>query len=128
MEANIAALSKHQIANFFTKHAPTTQEECHRKAALLAGGPVHPAPVQGATSYTVVSDDGSLVVQFRAGPDALDLDLLGHVELAYRPFAPHHQHVGMLGTLHIYAMNNVGGVSVYLAMDQLHGDACSLLR
>lgn len=30
--------------------------------------------------------------------------------------------------LHIYTMNNVGGISMYLARDQLHRHDCYLLR
>lgn len=128
MEANIAALSKHQIAQLFSKHAPITQERCDHEAEVLVGGPVHPSPVQGATSYTVVADTNERVVQFRADPDALDLEFLAHVEKAYQPFMPHHKYARKLHTLHVYTMSNVGGDAVYLSMDQLHSNNCSLLQ
>lgn len=61
------------------------------KAEGLVCGAVHPSPVQGATSYTVMADTGERVVQFCAGLDALDLGFLAHVEEAYQPFVPHHR-------------------------------------
>lgn len=128
MEAGIAALSKHQIAQFFHRNAPATQEKCHQEAEIIVGGHVHPAPVQGATSYTVVADNNCGIVQFRAGSNVLDLDLLAYVEQAYRPFTPHHRYIGILSTLHVYTMDDVGGVSIYLALGQLHRNDCVLLR
>ncbi len=131
MEGCIAALSKYQISKFFAQHAPTTQEACNQEAEQCIGGSVHPAPVQGATSYTVVADDdaaGGFVVQFRADDFALDLGFLARVEQAYRPFMPHHQHIGIKGGLHLYTIDNVGGKAMYLAADQLHWNNCYLLR
>ncbi len=70
--------------------------------------------------YTVVpDDDNGTVVQFRAADDAFNLDLLMSVEQAYGRFVPRHQRASNLGELHVYTMTNIGGVSVYLARDQL---------
>ena len=71
--ASIAKLSKVQIATFFSNNAPATQKLCDQEAERLMDMPVHPASVQGGTSYAVVSDDGTCVVQFRSGCFALDV-------------------------------------------------------
>ncbi|KIM36556.1 hypothetical protein M413DRAFT_13896 [Hebeloma cylindrosporum] len=128
MEASIAKLSKHQISAFFSKNSSAMQEQCDQEAERLTGTSVHPAPVQGGTSYTVVSDDETSVVQFRSGSHALDIDLLRCVEQAYMGFTPRHQFVGYLGELYVYRMGNVGGISMYLARDQLCKNDFSLLR
>ncbi len=104
MEGCIAALSKYQISKFFAQHAPTTQEACNQEAEQCIGGSVHPAPVQGATSYTVVADDdaaGGFVVQFRADDFALDLGFLARVEQAYRPLhaAPTNTSASKVGSM-----------------------------
>ena len=67
MEANLAALAKYQISNFFTKNAPATQEECNREAERITDEAVYITSLQGGDSYTVVSNDKLRIVQFRAG-------------------------------------------------------------
>lgn len=84
--------------------------------------------MQGGCSYTVVTESGSLVVQFRSSDSALDLGFLQDIEQAYKGFVPHHESVGKIGELHVYRMNNVGGVAMYLARDQLHANDCLLLK
>ncbi|KAI1180364.1 hypothetical protein F4777DRAFT_529966 [Nemania sp. FL0916] len=126
MEASISALSRYQISQFFTENAPVTQEQCNQEAERITGASASPSAVQGGTSYTVVA--GESVVQFRADRSALDLQLLGCVEQAYAGFVPHHLHSGQEGNLHIYTMNNIGGISMYLARDQLRRDNCRLLQ
>ncbi|EIN13007.1 hypothetical protein PUNSTDRAFT_98024 [Punctularia strigosozonata HHB-11173 SS5] len=128
MEDSIAALSKFQIANFFEKSNPTTQQQCDQRAEQLAGTSVRPTPVQGADSYTVVSDDETCVVQFRASDSVMDMDLIDCVEKAYTGFTPSHCWAGNLGQLYVYTMNNVGGIAMYLARDRLNENNFSLLR
>jgi hypothetical protein len=128
MDASIAALSKFQITNFFSKNAPLTQQECNEEAQRLIGVSVHAASVQGGDSYTVVSDDDTYVVQFRAAYSALDIGFLECVEQAYGGFTPRHQLVGNLGNLHVYKMGNVGGVAMYLARDKLNQNNFLFLR
>ncbi|KAI9822089.1 MAG: hypothetical protein M1826_000549 [Phylliscum demangeonii] len=124
MDASISQLSRKQISDFFSKNPRPTPQECDGAAGRITGTSVHPATVQGGASYTVVG--GSLVVQFRHA--ALDLQFLACVEQAYAGFMPQHRSGGTLGKLHIYTMNNVGGISMYLARDQLHRHDCYLLR
>jgi hypothetical protein len=124
----MAHLSRQQISDFFSKSAPITQQQCDQEAERIAGGSIQPAPVQGGASYTVLANDGALVVQFRAGRSALDLDLLGHVQRTYGSFVPRHEMAGRLGDLHVYTMDNVGGVATYLARERLHQHDCYLLR
>ncbi|POR38964.1 Uncharacterized protein TPAR_00836 [Tolypocladium paradoxum] len=125
MEAIMAHLSRQQISEFFSKCAPTTQQQCDQEAKRIVGGAIHPAPVQGGASYT---NDGALVVQFRAGRSALDLDLLGYIQQTYGGFVPRHELAGRLGELWIYTMDNIGGVAMYLAREQLHQHNCRLLH
>ena len=128
MESSIAKLSKHQISVFFSKNASSTQQQCDQEAERITGMTVHTSPVQGGNSYTVVSDDETCVVQFRSAGSALDIDLLQCVEQAYIGFMPRHQWVGYLGDLYVYTMGNVGGISMYLAREQLCKNNFSLLR
>lgn len=124
----MADLSRLQISKFFSESAPITQQQCDQEAQRIAGGSIQPTPVQGGGSYTVLADDGTLVVQFRAGRSPLDLDLLGYVKETYGGFVPRTETAGRLGELHVYTMNNVGGVAMYLAREQLHQNNCCLLR
>ncbi|KAF8184438.1 hypothetical protein BJ912DRAFT_974834 [Pholiota molesta] len=126
MEALISQLSRQQIAAFFSKNASVTQQQCDAEAARIAGASGSPAPVQGGTSYTVIA--GEYAVQFRASHSALDIGLLRGVEHAYAGFTPVHEDAGTLGALLVYKMNNVGGVAMYLARDQLHRDDYRLLE
>ncbi|KAJ3495405.1 hypothetical protein NLJ89_g10631 [Agrocybe chaxingu] len=126
MEALISQLSRMQISEFFSRNAPVTQQQCNLEAARIAGASARPATVQGGTSYTVVAE--GYAVQFRASNSALDLEFLGGVEQAYAGFTPLHENAGKLGELLIYKMNNVGGVAMYLARDQLYRDNYRLLR
>ncbi len=110
-----------QIDAFFSDNAPSTQQECNQQAERTIGRRVRPAPVQGAASYTVVPADDAVesVVQFRAADYALDLQFLQYVEQTYGRFVPQHRDAGKLGKLHIYTMDNIRGISAYLARDQL---------
>jgi hypothetical protein len=126
MEALISQLSQQQISAFFSKNAPVTQQQCDAEAARIAGASGSPAPVQGGTSYTVIA--GEYAVQFRASDSALDIDLLRGVEQAYAGFTPVHEDAGTLGGVRVYKMNDVGGVAMYLARDQLHRDNYRLLE
>ncbi len=126
MEASISALSKHQISEFFSKNGPATQQQCNEEAQRITGVSASPSAVQGGTSYTVIA--GAFVVQFRAGESALNLGLLKCVEQAYAGFVPQHLYSGQVGKLHVYQMDNVGGISMYLVREQLFRDNYNLLR
>ena len=110
------------------RRMPTTQQQCDQEAERLTGMSVHTAPVQGGNSYTVLSNDETVVVQFRAGDSALDISLLECIEQAYGGFAPRHQFVGNMGELHVYTMSNVGGISMYIAREELFQNNFYLLR
>ncbi len=71
---------------------------------------------------------GQRVVQFRAPNSPLDMVFLRSVEQAYAGFAPQHEHRGQFGQLHVYVMNNVGGVSMYMARTELQDNNYRLLR
>ena len=126
MERLIADLSKMQISQFFAKNPLSTQQECDQEATRITGAPVRPSLLQGGTSYTVVSEN--VVVQFRSEGHALDIGFLDHIEQAYAGFVPHHVSAGKLGDLHIYTMNNVSGLSMYLARKELQQNDCYLLQ
>ena len=110
--------------------APITQEQCDQEAARITNGLVHPSAVQGGTSYTVVSTTttGMIVVQFRRADSAFDLELLGYAQEAYANFMPRHEMAGNFDKLLVYTMNDVGGISMYLARDKLFKNNFSLLR
>ncbi|KAJ4864703.1 hypothetical protein T069G_01233 [Trichoderma breve] len=81
---------------FFEKSAPVTQAQCNTEAERITGEPVKPTAVQGGCSYTVITESGSLVIQFRSSDSALDLGFLQDIEQAYKGFVPHHESVGKL--------------------------------
>ncbi|KAK7686443.1 hypothetical protein QCA50_010667 [Cerrena zonata] len=126
VDASIAKLSLKQISDFFSRNPGTMRQECDGEAERITGVSVHPTPVQGGGSYTVIG--GTLVVQFRSGEDALDLQFLGYIEQAYAGFVPERRSNGTLGKLHVYTMNDMGGISMYLARERLFRDDCHLLR
>lgn len=132
MQTLIHTLSQLQISEFFSENAPPSQTACDQHAAHLLNTPsVRPAQVQGSTSYTVVPFDDNVghVVQFRTPEYAFDLDFLGFVERTYgERFVPRHRCVGALGGLLVYSMNDVRGVSVYLARERLRADGGWRLR
>ncbi|WEW59280.1 hypothetical protein PRK78_004749 [Emydomyces testavorans] len=125
MEASILALSKYQISQFFSE-TPVTQQQCDQEAERITGVSAIPSTVQGGSSYTVITGDH--VVQFRASHSALDMPLLKCIEKIYMNFVPHHLYAGELDKLHIYKMNNIGGISMYLAREQLYQDNYRLLQ
>lgn len=66
-------LSKSKYCDIFvSRNASLTQQECDQEAERMLRMPVHPASVQGETSYTVVPNDGIYVIQFRSGSSAVD--------------------------------------------------------
>jgi hypothetical protein len=75
-----------------------------------------------------LTDDGELAIQFRAARSALDLDHVGYIKQIYGNFVPRHEISGRLGELHVYKMDNVGGIAMYLAREQLLQHNCRLLR
>ena len=125
---SLEALSRAQITQFFSKNAPLTQHSCNQEAERLIHRPVHPADIQGASSYTVVSNDDTCIVQFRLSSSALNMDFIKSVEQAYNGFIPHHEFIDNYDKLLVYKMNNVGGRSMYLARKELHQSDPPLLR
>jgi hypothetical protein len=119
-----------QISRFFLNSPSTTQQQCDQEAERITGGPVHPTTMQGAATYTVLSNarNGGLVVQFRHGGSVLDLDLLGHAKQTYGSLVPRLESAYRLGELNVYTMDNVGGVAMYLARKQLQQHDCYLLH
>ncbi|KAF4607351.1 Aminoglycoside phosphotransferase domain-containing protein [Pleurotus pulmonarius] len=126
MEALISDLSRYQISQFFSTHTAATPRQCNQEAERITGAPANPSTVQGGTSYTVVA--GNHVVQFRGAASALDLELLGYVEATYSSFVAHHQHAGKLDGLDVYLMDNIGGISMYLAREELYRNDFQLLH
>ncbi|KAF1954134.1 hypothetical protein CC80DRAFT_493979 [Byssothecium circinans] len=133
MQTLIANLSRMQIDDFFRENADVTRAECDQWATQAVGRPVCASPVQGVTSYTVVpvdrvDGDTGIVIQFRSAEYAFDLEFLQYVQVAYGSrFVPRHRDSGTLGGLHAYMMDDVGGVAVYLARDQLRAHGGCLL-
>ncbi|OAA70372.1 hypothetical protein ISF_02346 [Cordyceps fumosorosea ARSEF 2679] len=83
--------------------------------------------------YTVEADGAPLVVQSRSPENALDIELIRHAQTAYGSrFVPCPRYLGSLAKLYAYSMDNVrmyaGGVSVYLARDELRANGNRLLK
>ena len=86
--AGIQALSNYQIARFFDKNKPITQENCDETAALITrGGPVAPTPVQGMTSYTVIAGVSPKAIQFCVPRAALDMRVMALAKSMYKDSA-----------------------------------------
>ncbi len=126
MSLDMSALSQYQIRRFFQENASVTQQQCNAMAQKITGQSVTATACQGGTSYTV--EGGEAVVQFRAPNSALDMDLLQSIEQAYQGFVPQHEYRGQLGPVSVYAMNNVGGTSMYQARTELQSNNYRLLR
>ncbi|KAH9886817.1 hypothetical protein F4778DRAFT_786535 [Xylariomycetidae sp. FL2044] len=125
MEAQMAALARYQISNFFQRNSPITEQQCIEMAEHVARESVARTPVQGGSSYTLST--GSYIIQFRNEDSPLNLDFFRYIEKAYAHFVPQHTSLGQLGPLHVYRMNNIGGVSMY-ARDALHSNDFRLLE
>ncbi|KAI1104363.1 hypothetical protein F4804DRAFT_341877 [Jackrogersella minutella] len=121
MEANLLALSRYQIATFFENNAPITQGQRDDVARNITGHSVNPTACQGGNSYTVYA--GQFGIQFRDPGSVLDMDLMRVIERAYSGFTPQHNYHGTLGRLNIYTMNNMRGISMYLARTQFFASA-----
>lgn len=126
MAVNIATLSQMQIATFFERNTSVTQDQCNDKARDIAGRSVIPTACQGGTSYTV--DAGQDVVQFRVPGSLLDMIFMASIEQAYPGFTPRHKDCGPFHNLGVYTMNNIGGISMYLARTDLQKNDYKLLR
>ncbi|KAJ6102044.1 hypothetical protein N7486_004471 [Penicillium sp. IBT 16267x] len=116
------ALTNYQIARFFKKNGPTTQENCHDTAAQIVGGSVAPTSVQGMTSYTVTAGNANRkALQFRAPDAALDMKIMARVRDIYKHFVPSCQERGSLGGLFVYEMDIFEGVAFSLAQRDMCG-------
>lgn len=127
----VAELSRIQIYEFFNQRPGATQAGCDQWAEWALEGPVRASAAQGVTSYTVEAVQGveGGVVQFRSPEDALDISSIQKAQEAYGSrFVPCPRDGGNLTGLQAYIMDNVGGVSVYLARDQLRANDGRLLR
>ncbi|KAJ5803981.1 uncharacterized protein N7518_000284 [Penicillium psychrosexuale] len=114
--AGIQALSRHQIATFFDRNKPITQESCDETAALITrGGPVVPTPAQGMTSYTVIAGINPKAIQFCAPEAALDMKVMALAKSMYKDFAPGCEKRDSLGPLIVYEMDVVEGVAFSIA-------------
>ena len=119
-EAGIQALSNHQIARFFDKNKPITQENCHETAALITGGPIAPTPAQGMTSYTVIAGGvNPKAIQFCAPEAALDMKVMALAKSMYKNFAPGCEKRDSLGPLIVYEMDVVAGVAFSIAQREI---------
>ncbi|OAR05885.1 hypothetical protein LLEC1_05663 [Akanthomyces lecanii] len=130
MQDLIADLTIMQIKNFFERTSGITQAQCNHYASTAVGQPVRASAVQGATSYTVegVNSAKGGVVQFRSAEAALDVDKIQAAQIAYGPrFVSCPREAGCSAGLHAYVMDNVGGVSVYLAREELRANENRLL-
>lgn len=126
MAVDMSALSRMQIETFFERNAPITQKQCDDKAKSISGNSVTPTACQGGTSYTV--DAGQVIVQFRSPNSPLDMSFMNSIEQAYPGFTPRHKDCGSFHNLQVYTMNNVGGLSMYLARGHLQRNNYELLR
>jgi hypothetical protein len=126
MAVDMSALSRMQIGAFFERNAPITQRQSNDKAKSISGKSVTPTACQGGTSYTV--DAGQVIVQFRAPSSPLDMIFMKSIEQAYPDFTPRHKDCGSFHNLHVYTMNNIGGLSMYLARAYLQRNNYELLR
>lgn len=121
-EASIQTLTKYQIAKFFEKNGPISQQNCHDTAARIVGGSIAPTPVQGMTSYTVTAGDTKRkALQFRAPDAALDMKIMARARDTYKNFVPSCEERGLLGSLLVYEMDVVEGVAFSIAQRAVCG-------
>ncbi|KAL5344119.1 hypothetical protein BJX70DRAFT_393535 [Aspergillus crustosus] len=92
------------IRDFF-QETPTTQPECDKAAAKRTGSLVHPVPIQGSFSYTVFTDDGKSIVQFRKSASVVDMDMLALAKRIYDDVVPACAVSGVIGLLTMFFAN-----------------------
>ena len=98
-----------------SRHAEPMQSQ---KPKNIAGSSVIPTASQGGASYTV--DASQIVLEFRPPDSPLDMALVKNIEQAYPCFAPKRKGCDLFHGLHVYAMNNVDGICMYLARALLY--------
>lgn len=117
------------IEKFFDGQVSPTRQQCDDLAFSLTQGPVHPIPIQGSYSYTVVSGDDNAsqsIIQFRAAESPLDIELLALAKEIYGGFVPSTQYHGDIGSgptapAKVYIMEKTTGVT-YLESNLQHDD------
>ncbi|KAK3387789.1 hypothetical protein B0H63DRAFT_559243 [Podospora didyma] len=120
--ANLGVYSLDDNIRKFFADKTSTREECDKRAAELGGEPVLPVPVQGASSYTVMTGGGPkpIIVQFRARRfrvvEELAIEVARMVHGSVVPEYVHSGHMGKYdsGGLAIYTMDTLPGVNYIL--------------
>ncbi|KAF9488839.1 hypothetical protein BDN71DRAFT_1593803 [Pleurotus eryngii] len=107
-----------------TKNAPVTQWQCNQEAERITGASANNCSRWDRLTLSSLET----IVQFRDTASAVNLELLGYAEAAYPKFIPHHQHAGKLEDLDVYLMNKIGGISMYLAWEELYRNDFQLLH
>ncbi|KAI9148142.1 hypothetical protein HJFPF1_11966 [Paramyrothecium foliicola] len=103
------------VNEFFAAHETITKQQCDELAASLIGGTISPVPVQGCSSYTVMSDaDTSKLVQFRDVKADLDtgmVDLASSIHGKQVPSYSSHGRIGHRQKLAVYSMDKIPGIT-----------------
>jgi hypothetical protein len=103
------------INSFFESQPTVTRRQCDELAVSLVGEPIHPAPIQGAFSYTVIAGARqSKIVQFRVQSSVLDMETLSLAQAVHGQFVAgctYHGNIGQSSPLSVYEMEKLPGTT-----------------
>lgn len=114
------------ITTFFSSSGTSaTREKCDEFARREFGGEVHPVPLQGMASYTVVA--GPKVVQFREQSNSLDEGTVALARAAHPEVVASCTFHGLIGGLPSDPEAKASALAIY-SMDNLPGNNYVFMR
>jgi hypothetical protein len=109
------------MSDSFDMRTNAQQTSFNRYAEEVVGGTVHPLDWQGYYSYTVESEDGRTLVQFRSDQSPLDDEIINLAKRVHPNFVPTMERSEFLDdpTVSVWKMDKIPGVG-FLKM--IHDD------
>lgn len=109
----LADRGENLVAHFFSNAgACATRSQCNEFASNTFGGPTKPVPMQGLFSYSVITANDSVIVQFRDPASPLDVGMVNAAHRIHSEVVAGCSYLGTLGTspgLPIYSMKMLPG-------------------
>lgn len=97
---------------FFVTHPEVKQIACDEYAQAILDGPTRALSWQGCRSYTVESEDGKSVIQFRSSDGPLHKEIVRLAKDIYPKLVPNMELLGCFdsSTITVWKMNRLPGV------------------
>ncbi|ATY58498.1 repressible alkaline phosphatase precursor [Cordyceps militaris] len=113
VNTGLADRAENVVAHFFSNAgACATRSQCNEFASNTFGGPTKPVPMQGLFSYSVITANDSVIVQFRDPASPLDVGMVNAAHRIHSEVVAGCSYLGTLGTspgLPIYSMKMLPG-------------------